>query len=90
MPNRPFYVVADLTETDKLPPSILFWSYNFFSKAPCTLRQIFVVTNNHFVEGMVTTFRRVFDKYQRAIAVVQSNEEALHLIHACVGCDKNP
>jgi hypothetical protein len=85
----PLYVVADLTESAELPPSILVRGYSILSNSPANLRQTIIVTNNNFVEGIIATFRYVFNKYQRAVAVAGSRDEAVNLIMSHTGSDNN-
>jgi hypothetical protein len=78
--DLPLYLIVDLTESDALPPSILVRAYDVLRLAPGNLRQIFVVSESVFVEGIVTTFQRVFNKYQWDFAVVATHAEAVHMI----------
>ena len=78
----PLYIVADLTESAALPPSALVRAYGILNRSPSNMRQTIIITKNSFVEGLVTTFRKVFGKYQQVVAVVSSQEEALQIINA--------
>jgi hypothetical protein len=87
--QTPLYVVADFTESAQLPPSILVKVYSILSRAPTNLQQTVVVSNNSFVEGIVATFKHVFNKYQRALAIVGSRDEAVSLIMSYKAGDMN-
>ena len=86
--QTPMYVVVDFTESPQMPPNVLVKTYNIISRSPANLRQTIVVSNNSFVEGIVTAFKYVFHKYQRAVSVVGSKDEALSLINGYSACDQ--